>query len=272
MACEVKIIEDSINISGNRITTYQLKYWRGIHSELMTHRVFSRNASSSRAIPIEKMISQVRTDPAGPVHWGLNQKGMQAYSELPSDKIEVAKALWKQAANSAADQAEHMNVLGLHKQVVNRVLEPFQYIHVVLTATEFNNFFDLRDHPAAQPEIQELAIEMRKAMEVSIPKTLMSGRWHIPYIMEHERHVYPIETLLKISTARCARVSYITHGETSVSVENDVILHDRLVGSVPIHASPTEHQAMACSDTTWYKNFRGWKMYRYMVEESLQKR
>ena len=162
---EAKIIADSINSLGHRITTMQLKYPRFIHSEFLTHRVFSRNASSSRAIPVAKMIDQVWNDPAMPVHWGQNKSGMQAEQEI--QHVMHAKDLWFQASKSAAELAQRMNEIGLHKQVVNRILEPFQWIHVVVTATEWDNFFELRNHPAAQPEIQELAQQMQAAMEQS---------------------------------------------------------------------------------------------------------
>ena len=156
MTCTVKIIEDSLT-NGSRLTTYQLRYWRAIHAELMTHRVFSRNASSSRAIPVMKMLRQVWDDPAGPVHWGANQAGMQAHAELDGLRRKLSQAIWKWSGRAMCVAAWSMTKIGLHKQVANRLLEPWQYINVVLTATEFDNWFDLRDHPDAQPEIQELA-------------------------------------------------------------------------------------------------------------------
>ena len=166
MTCEVKILADSISPQGKRITTFQLKYWRGIHAELLTHRVFSRNASSSRAIPVAKMIEQVRQDPAMPIHWGANQSGMQAHKELQGEDRRKAMEQWFTAAEMASDIAEEMTKIGLHKQVANRILEPFQYISVVLTATDFDNWFELRDHEDAQPEIRELAREMNIALTV----------------------------------------------------------------------------------------------------------
>jgi len=265
---DVKIIADSISPSGKRITTFQLKYWRAIHAEVMTHRMFSRSASSSRAIPVEKMLEQVRTDPAGPIFWGANKPGMQAGSELTGTDLDTAKNVWKYASLLAAERAESMARIGVHKQIANRLLEPFQYIHVVLTATEFENFFNLRIHPAAQPEIQELAREMKKAQDESIPKQLFRGDWHIPYIQESEENL-PLEIKLKISTARCARVSYKNHDNSSPDVNKDVELHDRLVGSVPLHASPAEHQAQCRGDTQYYKNFVGWTQYRYIVESNI---
>ena len=153
-----KIIADSISvITGIRLTTMELSYHRYIHSEFMTHRMFSRNASSSRAIPIKKLLEQVKNDPMMPIHWGSNKPGMQAGEELKGEDLHVAQREWINAANNAVDTASHLQELGLHKQIANRLLEPFLAIKVVVTATEWENFFKLRIHKDAQPEIQELA-------------------------------------------------------------------------------------------------------------------
>ena len=240
-----KIIEDSISYEGKRITTFQLLYPRFIHAELMTHRVFSRNASSSRAIPVKKMLEMVRSEPAMPIHWGANQPGMQASAEI--QHVFAAKDLWLLAARNAADVAEEMMNLGLHKQVANRILEPFQHISVVLTATELGNWFDLRAHKDAQPEIHELALQMRFAMNESRPKLLDLGEWHLPYVTLEERNDSYFkdkpELLRKVSAARCCRVSYLKHDGTAASVQDDLDLCKKLAGAVPIHASPFEHQA-----------------------------
>ncbi len=280
-----KIIADSISPWGQRITTFQLRYWRGIHSELMTHRVFSRNASSSRAIPVRKMIDQVRNDPAMPIHWGKNQSGMQAKVELSPEPMQQAKEQWLLAAEMAADIAERMNEIGLHKQVANRILEPFQYIEVVLTATDFDNWYELRHHEDAQPEIFALADAMKKEHEASEPKLLAPGEWHLPYITEFEREKYPTDVLLQVSAARCCRVSYLRHDGQAPDVAKDIELCERLVGSRPLHASPFEHQATPDQwlDPSWFGrlignkgrysqpnrhgNFKGWVQHRKLIEE-----
>lgn len=268
-----KVIEDSVaKGNGVRLTTLQLQYPRFIHAEFMTHRVFSRNASSSRAIPVAKVIEQVRNDPAMPIHWGKNQPGMQANEELQGDEREQVIRQWKIAAERAADSANIMNMLGVHKQVANRILEPFQYMHVIVTATEWLNFFDLRAHPDAQPEIHALALTMRAAFDQSKPTMLREDEWHMPYVTRQERleNYGNVDLLLKISAARCARVSYLTHDGQTPSIEKDVALYDRLVGSVPLHASPIEHQATPMvgkgSAELWSGNFRGWLQHRKMVE------
>lgn len=280
MSAEVKVIEDSISLEGKRITTFQLKYWRAIHSEFMTHRVFSRNASSSRAIPVSKMIQQVRENPAGPIHWGKNQAGMQASEEITGYSRDWAMQLWKMAAHKAANYAEDLMHQGVHKQVVNRILEPYQWIHVVVTATEWDNFFSLRAHPDAQPEIQDLAFRMQLAMEDSKPDLLNEGEWHLPYLTPKEKYNLDTDLAKQVSAARCCRVSYLKHDGSQANVEEDLALCKRLAGSQPIHASPFEHQATPDSivpdslkEMAHWKckhlqgNFNGWIQYRKLIEE-----
>lgn len=254
-----------------RICTLQLRYPRFIHAEFMTHRVFSRSASSSRAIPIGKIISQVWNDPAMPIYWGANESGMQAKAELTGLKLSLVKFIWKTSAKVACIFAYGFSKIGLHKQIGNRILEPWQYINVIVTSTEWDNFFELRIHPDAQPEIQALAKAIYDEMESSVTIQREHTEWHLPYITDEERKYYDIEDLLKASTARCARVSYSNHDGTAANLANDIKLHDRLVGSVPIHASPAEHQATPGDPTYWYRNFRGWIQYRDRVEQKLNK-
>ncbi len=279
MACQVKVIEDSVSLSGVRLTTMQLRYWRAIHGEFMTHRMFSRNASSSRATPVEKMIQQVENDPAGPIHWGANQKGMQAREQVGEREITHCQAQWARAAEEMCNRVRNLMQIGLHKQVANRLLEPFQYISVVVTATDWDNFFNLRCHPDAQPEMEELASAMRAAMDGSQP--VLRGApgggahneidlWHLPYITPGERSLFQNAGLqaAQISTARCARVSYNNHDGSNPDLNKDLELYEMLVGASPMHASPTEHQARA-----WYKpesysgNLRGWRQHRKMIED-----
>jgi thymidylate synthase ThyX len=273
MTIEAKVIEDSVSPHDIRLTTLQLRFPRFILPEFNTHRVFSRNASSSRAIPVAKMIEQVRTDPAMPIHWGLNQPGMQAKEEQADWATCVSN--WRFAANVAADRAEALNALGLHKQVVNRILEPFLHISVVVTATEWTNFFQLRDHEDAQPEIRELAIQMKRAMGGANPAYRSfnehdADNWHLPYISHSERLQYSPWMLAEVSAARCARVSYLTHDGQQPDMQKDKALFERLVGSRPLHASPTEHQGFPLDGSdAWCKNFRGWFQFRQAVEDHM---
>jgi hypothetical protein len=252
------------------VYTLELRYQRFIHAEFMTHRQFSRNASSSRAIPVAKLIEQVRNDPAMPIHWGKNQPGMQANTEVDGDVKLGAIAEWRRAAMSAADYAEVLSGdMQLHKQIANRILEPYMFMSVVVTATEWDNFFELRCHPDAQPDIQELAYCMAAAM--SSCKTVYrkaapfsyddAESWHLPYVTDEERSLYRPKLLIAASAARCARVSYLKHDGTTSSIAEDLKLFHRLVGSAPMHASPIEHQAYA-SGHERFGNFVGWGQFR----------
>lgn len=272
MTIAAKIIKDSI-ANNIRLTTFQLRYPRFIHGELMTHRVFSRNASSSRAIPVKKLISDIIEDTAMPIHWGKNQPGMQANEEHNdlvriNDETLSREEAWLKARDSAVEIAIQFMNAGYHKQIVNRILEPFSHISVVCTATEFNNFFALRSHKDAQPEIKCLSDKMKEALDQSIPDQLEHGMWHLPYVLESENDL-PLETKRKISVARCARVSYLKHDGTTPDISKDIELHDLLVVSRPLHASPAEHQATpdTLSNNSWdnptkHGNLRGYIQYR----------
>lgn len=262
------VIADSVNkATGKRITTLQLTYPRFIHSEFMTHRVFSRNAMSSRAVPVAKMLKQIREEPAAPIHWGKNEPGMSASTELEGAAKDDAYRLWMSAAWGAADIAQKLDALGAHKQIVNRILEPFQWMHTVVTSTEWDNFFLLRCHPDAQPEIQFLAHLMVEAMKKSGPREVAVYDWHIPYVSRAELDDLRSDIAVRCSVARCARVSYLNHDGSTPDVAKDLKLYERLVGAQPRHASPAEHQAMAIRATESSNNFQGgWKQYRDILE------
>lgn len=282
------ILADSISPEGIRLITWQLRNWRPIHSELMTHRVFSRNAGSSRARPSKAIIDQVINDPWGPLHWGKNEPGMQANTELEGEDLHNARAAWCAAAHKAASEAEVMLGLGVHKQIVNRLLEPFTYIDVVLSGTDFANWYALRDHKDAQPEIRELASLMKEVQAHSTPTLLQPGQWHLPYISEEDYELAykfakvgritrdepspdeVLELLKKASAARCARVSYKLHDGSKTDFAKDLDLFERLLVSQPLHASPAEHQATPDSfewssgfqNPSQHGNFRGWRQFR----------
>ena len=287
-SCQQHLWEGIRPANYHLLTTFELRYPRFIHAELMTHRVFSRNASSSRAIPIAKLIDEVWTDPAMPVFWGKNQAGMQAAEELSSvapgafdplpkdgDPVPMhpnehylspkylAKEEWLKARNMAVMSVQKLMEIGLHKQLANRLLEPWSHITVLVTSTDWANWYALRHHPAAQPEMQLLASTMLAAHRLSMPRVLAPGQWHLPYVGDAEPLLLlaelpdlftnfksdgtsePVDPLLfpKISSGRCARVSYLKHDGTEPDPEDDLGLFGRLMGGVPKHASPTEHQA-----------------------------
>lgn len=247
MQIEAKIIAHSkSSVNGKEIITWELEYPRFCHSEVMTHRLFSRNAASSRAIPVAKMIEMVRQSPAAPVHWGKNQPGMQAKEELIGGDLVAAQCDWQAAANAAASVANRMVEVGVHKQITNRILEPFQWMKTVVTATEFDNWFWLRNHPDAQPEIKRLAEVMWEALQNSTPVTLEPGDWHMPYFGGENVGYWlqgcgiPLEDALAISSSCCAQVSY-RKLDDSLDKAKDIFA--KLIESKPCHASPTEHQA-----------------------------
>lgn len=264
MPFSARILLDSVAPNGVRLTTLEARYPRFIHSEMMTHRVFSRNAASSRAIPIKKMIAAVREDPAIPIFWGKNQSGMSAREELSDDARRLAESEWLAALENALRTAERLSdsTIDLHKQLVNRILEPFAWITVIITATEWSNFFTQRCHEDAQPEIQQIAKLMLEQYRASSPQPVPHGDWHVPLIQPDERDL-PLETRKQISVARCARVSYLTH-DGRRDPRKDVELYERLVeGGANGHWSPFEHVATpAESSASFSGNLRGWEQFR----------
>jgi thymidylate synthase ThyX len=264
MSFSARILLDSISEAGARLTTMEVRYPRFIHSELMTHRVMSRNSASSRAIPIKKMIAAVREDPAMPLWWGRNQSGMQAFAQIDDAARELAQAEWRHALDDALRHAERLaeKDIDLHKQLVNRLLEPFAWMTVIVTATEWANFFTQRTHEDAQPELKHVAGLMLAAYRASVPRSTPLGRWHLPLIQDDERSLAE-EELAKISVARCARVSYLTH-EGKRDHAKDLELYERLVaGGANGHWSPFEHVATPLADPRGTSgNFVGWEQYR----------
>lgn len=275
MTITAKVIEDSIAPNGKRITTFQLMYPRFIHAEFLTHRMFSRNASSSRAIPVMKMIERALADPAFFVHIGKNQPGMQANEQVDAATAVTFEREWNELAQIVASYVGRWsNEYGIHKQVANRALEPWQHISVIVTTTETDNWRSLRKHPDAQPEIHELAIAWDAAMDASTPvlrkrERMTAAAWHLPYVTAEERleHADNPTYLAKLSAARCARVSYLTHDGRAPNEAEDLALYERLVGGVPLHASPIEHQAYPLPLASQRSNnFFGWRQNRELVE------
>lgn len=279
--------------------TMRLRYPKLLHAEELTHRILntspeqveivsvpdgimydrdlSRNASSSRAIPVPRLIDDIRRDPAEPLFWGKHQRGMQAAEELTGRELELAKAIWRSNRESCIVDALQLHALGAHKQLVNRLVEKHGHINVVASATNWSNFFALRRHPGAMPEIQHLASLIWEAQQASTPKVLQPGEWHLPFVSEEEINERdwsdnPIPFQVKLSVARCARVSYLTHEGKPPDVEEDLALYERLVGSVPLHASPAEHAATPDRriNGQWehpeqHGNLKGWRQYRKML-------
>jgi hypothetical protein len=254
MTVTAEIIADSINEDGVRITTFELDYPRIVHAELMTHREFSRNAASSRAIPTKAVLDRVMSDPAMPVHFGKNQTGMQDAGEhFELINGYTPQEWWKLMALSAAKFSEGFADAGYHKQVANRGTEFAQNIKVVVTSTSYDNWFWLRECEMADPTIHVLANVMLAAYNESSPRLLLPGEWHVPYYFDGywsdsgmtvegvavDINGHTLAEALKISSSCCAQVSY---RKSDDSLEKAVGLYDRLVGAEKVHASPFEHQ------------------------------
>lgn len=308
-----KVIADSVNDYGQRLTTLEVCYPRFIHSEIMTHRDRARNSASSRAIPWPKMMERINSDPVVPIKWGMEKKGMQAGEELPPHLAELANALWIKARNYAVVYADaihnigqtYMNLLNypmglsdeqikritsletldpnkypeetlthkVHKSLPNRVTEPWMWITVVMTATNWKNLERLRLHGDAEVHFQELMKHITESMSASEPRKLPFGEWHTPYVSEDEQNAIlvwatkynpvPNPNLIQaISTARCARVSYLTQ-DGKRDFEADLRLFNTLCqGSGFGHWSPHEHVAMSSTKDERSGPYRGWKQFR----------
>lgn len=281
---EAAVLADSISPDGVRLTTLVVNMPRFILAEFNTHRVFSRNSASSRAIPVKKRIKLIEDDPFVPIAFGKNQPGMQSSEDLDEMRGRVARLVWLLGSKNAVAIAQELSDLEVHKQFANRVLEPYSPHTVIVTATEWANFYALRIHPHAQPEINRCAESMLAAMEDSQPRYLGYGQWHLPLVDEEGADAdLTLEEQIKVCTGRCARVSYLTHGGDR-DPSKDVGLHDTLLSHG--HMSPPEHPARPMSREDIEKvllsysgvtgvdrgdldptehfsgNFRGWVQYR----------
>lgn len=251
-----------------RLTTFVVNFPRIVLAEFNTHRVFSRNSASSRAIPVKKRIKAIQEDPYIPLKFGKNKRGMQSTEDLDEADSSDAEAVWRTACKSAIAQAEALANIGVHKQFANRLLEPFAWHTVIVTATEWDNFWALRDNKMAQPEIALAAKNMREAYQQSEPEFMDQGDWHLPLTTPFERDTLKIETLRQVSVARCARVSYETHGGER-DLAADIKLYQRLVTSG--HMSPLEHVATVVPENTlppeMIGNFRQpWLQFRKTIK------
>lgn len=250
-----KVIEDSISPDGIRLTTIELRTWRFVLAEFNTHRTFGRNSASSRAIPFARQLERMdELGPAYPISWPKEQKGMSGGDEFNDDMVRQMHTAWDMQARQAVDMAKALAGAGLHKSVVNRLLEPFMWHTIVVTATAWENFFVQRCSPLAQPEIRVTAELMQDAMRGSEPKPLEFGEWHLPYFETEDyeainsMHGVDETWPRRISAARCARTSYLTQ-DGRRDPDADLTLYDRLVSADPPHWSPLEHVA-----TPWAAN------------------
>lgn len=275
---------------GIELTTVVATYPRFIHAELMTHRMFSRNAASSRAIPVAKQIKKVRENPVVPFEFGRNKPGMVASDKpLTERELIAAEAEWREAAKQAANRAEALADVNVHKQVVNRILEPFLPITTIITSTDWNNMFHQRIDKAAQPEFYRLALLIRRAIRNTEAELLKDNNWHLPFIDKNDydearsiviqgkdkytkeidsEEKRTLEVIKRASAMRCARVSYENHdGGKATLLEDYLKFHQRLMIKLKenkVHWSPLEHQAMTSYFNSYSGNFRGWVQFRKM--------
>ena len=285
---EAKVIADSINEHETRLITFQVTAPKFIDAELRTHRMLSQNSSSDRAIPFSKMKTKSFYVPEDV---RKNQKGMQGYEKITDQQLVDFQQDLDMILDGTILNLSHWENI-IHKQHLNRYLLGYSMQSKVITGTEWKNFFNLRLAADAQPEIQEVARMMKEAMDASTPQRLKIGEWHLPYVEDPTKTIqntYNLEEAIKMSAARCARVSYGNHDGTDPDVEKDLKLYDFLVSSG--HLSPLEHQATPMqmmefdtindvSPTTWEKGvshidvnfalwsgtFKDWIQYRKMVE------
>lgn len=254
----VKVIQDSINTSGNRLITYEIETYRYIWAEVLTHKMLNKNAQSSRAVPVNSVLSINESDPVTPIVWGKNKGGMSATEVLEGSELNSAQTLWLMAADSAFAYSKKISEIGLHKMWANRLTEPFSRIKVVMSGTEWDNFEWLRDDPeAAQPEIVDLARKIKEAKASSTPLLLKAGWAHVPYVTrrvimddmfyEVEGNGYvSLDTALKISASCCGQVSY---RKLDDSFGKAMDIYNRLFDGPKPHFSPAEHQGIAMQNT-----------------------
>lgn len=267
-------------VKAARITTFEVYAPRFILAELNTHRVLAKSAASSRAIPVKKRIEMVEKDCYIPASFGKNKPGMQA--DEPIRDQDDAQWMWLSARNAAVIYAQELAALEVHKQLANRILEPYAYFHGVVTSTEWTNFFKLRMSSSAQPEFRELAEKMFEALHASEPN---EAELHLPWLSDIDQSGYTERELFNISAARSARVSYKTHDGKPFDLDKDLFLCASLISDG--HMSPFDHAARAdtvtyCDDPSgkaphehhWdnpeaHRQFWGWVPDRVNIERSI---
>jgi len=306
MEINVKVIAASIGQeSGVKLATMELEYPRVALAEFNTHRVFSRNGQSSRAVPFQRMVDAMRANHHSPLQWLKNQPGMTATEVMTDDDAAFCEAVWLETMEFNIKQAERLNSVGASKQYVNRLLEPWLMTKTLVSSTRWANFFKLRDHKDALPEFRELAAQMKDAFEkadfISRSADDPCAGWHLPYITGYDwdtvrDHVidrgfdgpaeipsaYPshsaskpflmspeVRTLIMMSVARCCRLSYKTFDTDSIPTLAQDHATFKKLASDPLHASPMEHVAFPLKHKMCVpaitKNYHGWRQFRAIM-------
>lgn len=269
-APSARVIADSVSaVTGDRLTTLEVHMHRFMLVDFNTHRALSRNSSSSRALSVERQLQRLTDQTAMPLLWPGERKGMQGGPPLPTERVSAARQTWLRARDEAMAAARTLADLGVHRSVVNRLLEPFMVQTIVVSATDWDNFFAQRlppqdgSEPLAQAEIVYAAVAMRKAMLASEPTKLTLGQYHLPYLQDWELTTLPTDQAIMASVARCARTSYLNQDGVR-DVAKDVALYQRLVTAKPPHWSPLEHVATpAARREPVLGNFTGWHQARH---------
>lgn len=261
------------------ITTYRLRYPRFILAEVNTHKVLCKSSASSRAIPAKRLRKQVLDEPALPIYWGANQSGMQAKRQLSGLRLYATQFVWRKFRYLACAAHWLMEKAGLHKQLCNRVIEPWMFTTTILTGVHWLNFYGLRKHPDAQPEFYELA-RLMATLDYVVAVPLRPGEWHIPFDPEDNASIerakaagipilnqLTLQQRLLYSAACCARTSYDNHDGSVPTMEKNLALANDLHAAMPPHMSPFEHQACAMPTSAWYANYQGWKQSRAFMQD-----
>lgn len=293
MTVDVKLLQHSYSPDGISMYSFEVEIPRIILAEWNTHGMLNTNAQSSRAVPTKKLIEEVRRNPYMPSHWGKNQKGMQAYEEQDSPVNNMPKeAFWDICVHSACDNAQAIEEAGYHKQIANRIIEPYSHTKLVVSGTEWNNFFNLRIHKDAEPNIREMAIKIYEITRSSAGVRLYNGEWHLPYISMyrqegHMRYVFDnqyvsLSDAIRISLACVAQVSYRSLNTHPAAIDR---IYNSLFPSngAPIHGSPAQHLATPFKEAqckgdwqegethrdrdgySWSAQLRGWCQYRKLI-------
>lgn len=272
----VRVIEDSINPNGDRLTTFETIFWRPILGENNTQRSNSKNSSSNRAQPLRGKdgrpgtLDVIENSPAEPLHWGSAKPGMQSGESLLGDDLEAAQKIWREHREFSIKCAEELDKVGLHKSVTNRLLEAHQWVRMIQSSTDWDATLRLRSSyytPDAQAEFAVYADAIFELLDYSNPVFLQPGDWHLPLVTPEERIHWNMRTLREISVARCGRTSYLT-GDRTLDPVADMGLYQKFVDADPFHASPFEHVATPLSELDAPKgNFKGWRQFRHIVEQ-----
>ena len=261
-----KVIAHSISsVTGQELITFELEFWRGVLAEFNTHNALSKNTSSSRAIPVPSMNENILADIGMPYRFGKQNTGMQDLGEHDAPVIVggiemSAKEAWTAAVKTMVMFSEAFHEAKYAKQICNRLTEIGQTCKVVMTATDLDNFYWLRDHYMADPTIEALAKAIKAAHEASTPTELDPGEWHVPYYNDgiwkpyKTLEIHPVtvvdvfghslEHALTISASCCAQVSFRSLNDT-IEKARKVVEKLNLNGEEPgqpVHASPVEHQ------------------------------